>query len=124
MAGETVVARVLHSAAIRTLDESDHSRLKSVRLYYATYAIAQVCCASGQFAETFFTAAINADTEGPTWIWAGVAFPGILFSLAYFFVLFALKRKDKRMLRGGEGGEGGGKTAELSASSQRTMSVG
>jgi hypothetical protein len=39
-------------------------------------------------------------SSGSTWIWAGVAFPGLLLSCAFFFVMLVFRKKNRRVLRG------------------------
>jgi hypothetical protein len=100
--GEVVVGKIRAASRIRQLTDADQSRLQRIRMYYIGYSVAQILCATGQFAVTFFLPQINSNVSGPLWIWTGVAYPGLLFSLAFFFVILALKRKDSRLLRANE----------------------
>jgi hypothetical protein len=97
--GEYIVQKLKASSRFRKFTEKDVAQLKQIRVYYISYSVAQVACAVGQFTVTLFSAPINDNTSGPVWIWAGVAFPGLLFAVAFLFVILAFKRKGKRLLQ-------------------------
>jgi hypothetical protein len=91
--GLLVIQKLKKAAKFRALKEKDLRRMTKVRIYVIGFAVAQCLCAVGEFTITFFSAELIAD--GEKWIWLAVCYPGLLYGLAYFFILFALRRKPK-----------------------------
>jgi hypothetical protein len=89
--GEHVLAKLRECALTRKFGQQDVKRMRAIRLHYIAYAVAQIICATGLFVVQFFSEAIK--NFGPSWIWAGIGFPGLLLGVAYYFILFALRRK-------------------------------
>jgi hypothetical protein len=91
--GNLVIDKLKNAAKFRSLSDKDLRRMTKVRIYVIGFAVAQCLCALGEFTVTFFGAELIAD--GEKWIWLAVCYPGLLYGLAYFFILFALRRKPK-----------------------------
>jgi len=91
--GHLVLRKLARANKFRQLTEKDLRRMSKVRSSVIAFAAAQCLCAIGELTVTFFGPEIVAD--GEKWIWLGVCYPGLLYNVAYFFILFALRRKPK-----------------------------
>lgn len=87
--GTIVVRRLESSKKYKSFSSKEQSRIGRVRLGFTAFAVAQILCAVGQYVVLFYEAEINSTAE--LWIWVGVWYPILLFSLSYYLILFALK---------------------------------
>lgn len=98
-----VLVAGLGSVVIRRLRVADQlragepARVQRIWAFILIYCVAQIFCAVGQFVITFYQEEIS--TPGSRWIWLGVGYPGVLFSLAFFPVLLAFQRVDVDSMR-------------------------
>jgi hypothetical protein len=103
-----VIRRLKASKKYRSHKQSDMDRIRRVTMGFTAFSIAQISCAIGEYTGKllfcffaffpsllvlFFQPQINA--YGPLWIWMGVCYPGLLFMLAFGFIMIAFKRKGK-----------------------------
>ncbi len=109
--GEMVIAALRKGGKFHNQSEKQKVLLSRIRQYYIMYAVAQVVCAAGQWIGFYFEAIFS--TDAATFIWAGVAFPGLLLAFAFFFVLLAFRKKDRRILRGKEDSSGDIKVGQM-----------
>lgn len=98
IAGWIVLTRLKRAEKFREFGDEDRAQIRRVTIHLVVFVGAQFLCTTGEFVVVFFPEQTIA--AGPIYLWLGVFYPGILFLLAFFFILLALKRKQTNMRSG------------------------
>lgn len=99
VAGIIVLRRLQRAQSRKSFTETDLKRIRRVKITFVIFSVAQCLCVVGEFTVTFFQTRINSGSSGYLWIWMGVGYPGLLLSLALFFILAAYYKKDPKVVK-------------------------